>query len=272
MRIDSAVLNWAFILILPVYLVSECRKLRDDQLIYLLDFEKGNLADWHEKKLPELESARVVRHPVRAGKYAVRFQLKRLDRIVSKSKRAELQMSGAGYAGQEFWYGLSVFIPNDWEEDSADEVVVQWNANHDKELGESPKRSPPLAIRIRKDYWFVTNRWDARAVTPPGNTAPGAILWRGPYARGAWTDWVVHARWSYKPDGLLEIWKNGEKIVRKDGPNTYNDRYGLRFKIGIYKPKWNDPAARSDVLVRTVYHDEIRVGGRGADYLMVAPE
>ena len=85
-----------------------------------------------------------------------------------------------------------------------------------------------------------------------------------------WTDWVVHARWSFRDDGLLEIWKDGEKIIEQHGPNTYNDQRGMYFKIGIYKPPWDKPV-KSDVDRRVVVHDEIRIAGPGARYADVAP-
>ena len=53
--------------------------------------------------------------------------------------------------------------------------------------------------------------------------------------RGAWTDWVFHVKWSYGPDGVLEVWKNSQKIVTKSGPNTFNDARGPYMKMGIYK-------------------------------------
>jgi len=252
------------------FAVSACYESRRP-VLYTLDFESGDLLSWHKRKLAGPHSAQIVTDPVRGGRYAVRFMLRRTDRLVSKGKRAELQMFAVGRHGHEYWYGFSIYIPSDWREDIKDEVVAQWNATRDRHLGESARRSPPLAIRIKRNKWFITCRWDSRALTPPGNTAPKRTLWRGEYRRGAWTDWVVHARWSYGADGLLEIWQNGRLIVTRRGPNTYNDVAGLRFKIGIYKPQWNNPENLSLVTVRVIYHDEVRIAGGNASYGDVAP-
>ena len=79
---------------------------------------------------------------------------------------------------------------------------------------------------------------------------------------------VIVARFDDGDDFLNEL----QGLVRKEGINTYNDRLGLRFKVGIYKPVWNDPdGSDSRVSERTVYHDEIRVGGDAARYEDVAP-
>lgn len=261
------------ILCLNLALVLACRPARPDdaKLLHVFDFEQGQLSGWHKYKLPRDDSARVVTEPVRAGDHAVRFELRRADEQVAKGKRAELQMFRAAEIGREYWYGLSIFLPRDWHEDYKDEVVAQWNATADKGFRENEKRSPPLAIRLRDQQWLITQRYDARLITPPGNNAPKRTLWKGPYVVGKWTDWVVHARWSFEEDGLLEVWKDGVQIIAQRGPNCYNDRKGLRFKIGIYKPQWNSPESKSAVSVRHVFHDEIRIGGEDASYELVRP-
>ena len=243
----------------------------DARLLYVFDFERGTLSGWHKYKLPSEDSAMVVTSPVRSGKYAVQFQLRRPDRIVAKGKRAELQMFRTAELGHSYWYGLSIFIPEDWVEDYKDEVVAQWNATADRGLRENEKRSPPLALRIRGREWLITQRYDPRPLTPPGNGAPKRTLWKGPYEKGRWTDWVVQAHWDYDEDGRLEIWRNGQSVVRQEGPNAYNDKKGLRFKVGIYKPQWNDPTSSSAATVRRIFHDEVRIGGADASYDLVKP-
>ncbi len=243
----------------------------DPRLLHVIDFERGTLSGWHKYKLPADDSAEVVTSPVRAGKYAVRFQLRRPDRIVAKGKRAELELLRAAELGRSYWYGFSIFLPADWEEDFKDEVVAQWNATADKHLKENEKRSPPLALRIRGTEWLITQRHDPRPLTPPGNTAPKRTLWKGPFDKGKWTDWVVNARWDWKGDGSLRMWRNGELVVEETGPNTYNDRNGLRFKIGLYKPQWNEPTSTSAVTVRRIFHDEVRIGSAEATFDLVKP-
>ncbi len=243
----------------------------DPQLLHVFDFERGTLSGWHKYKLPDDDSASVVKNPVRFGSYAVQFQLRRPDRIVAKGKRAELEMLRVAELKQSYWYGLSIHIPADWEEDYKDEVVAQWNATADKHLRENEKRSPPLALRIRGKEWLITQRYDPRPLTPPGNAAPKRTVWKGAYEKGKWTDWVVNARWDWGQDGSLRIWRNGELIVDEKGPNTYHDRKGLRFKIGLYKPQWNEPTSSSAVTARRIYHDEVRIGGKDASFDSVKP-
>ena len=240
-------------------------------VIKALDFEDGDLSGWSRMKLVGEHSAKVVESPIRGGDYAVRFMLRKDDKIVSKSKRAELELKHHADIGGEYWYGFSIYIPADWQYDTINEVVTQWNATRDKEIKENAKRSPPLALRIKKDHWYITMRWDKRRLTPPGNKAPKLRLWKGPYKKGAWTDWVVHAKWSFEKDGLVRVWQNGKLIIEHAGPNCYNDKRGLRFKIGLYKPKWQGDKYTSLIKERIIYHDEIRVGNKDAKYADVAP-
>lgn len=81
----------------------------------------------------------------------------------------------------------------------------------------------------------------------------------GPYEAGTWTNWKFHVKWSYQSDGLVEIWKDGQLVVSKTGPNTYNDRQGPYFKIGIYKPDWKYKPQKSNTTQRVIYFDEVRV-------------
>jgi hypothetical protein len=70
---------------------------------------------------------------------------------------------------------------------------------------------------------------------------------------------------------LVEVWKDGARVTDFRGPNTYNDKGRIYFKIGLYKPSWNDPSVPSDVDVRHIFHDEVRIGDQAASYRDVAP-
>jgi len=92
----------------------------------------------------------------------------------------------------------------------------------------------------------------------------------GAYERGRWTDWVVHVKWSYGKEGVLEIFKDGRLVVDQRGPNAFNDAKGPYFKMGLYKG-WRRAEMASDVVSRRVlYHDEFRMAGAGGTYSDVA--
>lgn len=179
--------------------------------------------------------------------------------MVADGKRAELHIKNVGEigTGRIYWYGFRTCLPASWENDHQYEVVAQWKGRRDPD---EDSKSPALALRVRSKEWYITNRWDPRPITP-ANRAPRKTLWHGELDIARWTTWVVRVRWSYAADGLLEIWKDGRRILEKRGPNTYNDRRGMYFKIGIYKPPWSEGTwFPSRVGTRVVYHDDVWIG------------
>lgn len=81
----------------------------------------------------------------------------------------------------------------------------------------------------------ISNSWDSKLVTKKNNIEGRKLLWSGAVQKGVWIDWVFHVKWSHKPDGLVEVWKDGTRIVNKQGPSTYNDLLVSFFKVGSYE-------------------------------------
>jgi hypothetical protein len=166
-----------------------------------------------------------------------------------------------------------VYLPEDYVSDRVWEIVAQWHGVPDFDTGET-WRNPVMALFTTGGRWSWVSRWDAKRNTFENGTRGygGTHTYRlGPYERGAWTDWVVHVKWSYRADGFLEVWRNGRKVIDQDGPNAFNDAHGPFFKMGLYKG-WRDPKRRGDAVSRRVlYHDEFRMGGPEARYEDVAP-
>lgn len=234
----------------------------EGQVLQRFDFESGEAGPWSERKLPGEAALTILAEEGAGGGRFARFRLRRDDPLVADGHRSELQLDDVGLAGEglDRWYGFRTRLPADWTPDHEYEVVAQWKGRDDKPEEES--KSPCLALRVRALEWYLTNRWDARLVTP-GNRSPNAELWSGPLDLGRWVEWTFHARWSHGDDGLLRIWKDGLQIVEKRGPNTFNDPRGMYFKIGIYKPPWDNRPASSQVDERSVDHDDVWHGVTG---------
>ena len=60
--------------------------------------------------------------------------------------------------------------------------------------------------------------------------------WAGRVETGRWIDWTIRVVWSYKDDGITEIWRDSELMMQRSGPNTYNDLRGVYLKLGLYHP------------------------------------
>jgi len=223
------------------------------------DFESGDLSGW-TLELPGPDAARVVTSPVRAGRYAVRIEWNRDQPLVNNGLRSEITHEGTGsvHHDPDRWFAFSQFFPQEWESDPLSmDIVTQWHQSPDRELGEA-WRVPPLALGVLGDRFQLEASWDARELTPASGPQGRAVLGLGPIVRGRWIDWVVHVRWSYDRDGLIEVWRDGVQMTRRQGPVGYNDRRDTYFKTGIYKWVGGTAAGRSTVTHRVLFVDEVR--------------
>ncbi|MBN1671939.1 MAG: heparin lyase I family protein [Kiritimatiellae bacterium] len=253
-------------------------------LMFLGDFEQEGIVSlrkgdpnasklwYHSGNPPTVVKATSGVRP-RAGTYMMKSFLNRLESPVSY--RTEVVRYGPRniYIGREYWYGFSIYLPADYAPDNIWEIVAQWHGCPDFEIGED-WRNPVMALDTRRGIWSIVNRWDAKRNTfeSGARVYDGSVDWDlGRYQREKWTDWVFHVKWSYQADGLLEVWQDGIRVIRREGPNCYNDAEGPYFKTGLYKG-WHDRyEPKGSVGVRTLYHDEFRIGDVSASYAQVAP-
>ncbi len=229
--------------------------------LFVGDFEAGDLSGWRTNEQCCPHSINVVQEPVRAGANAVRFEVRQDDPNVANSKRAELKLEPVP-ASSERWYAVSIYLPKDYRKDPTPEIVTQWHATPDFDKGET-WRSPPLALLTHEGKWRIGWRWDSARVTQ-GNSPEGTLgRTVGNYQTGRWTDWVFHVKWSWKENGLLQVWKNGKQVIHHKGPNAYHDKRGPYFKTGIYKWPFKTQPKETTVKKRILYVDEVRIGGAG---------
>lgn len=248
----------------------------DEKIIFSDDFDGHRFSSLWRVEKSARHSVKLVHEPHRTGKHAVRFELRREDELVHKSKRVEIKLPSVPSASQR-WYSFSIYLPSDFIEDNEWEILAQW---HDKPDGNKRPggfetwRKPALCLSSINGHWRLYRRWDPAPITvdqkvgPDGGTEEIDL---GPYQTDTWTDWVFHIKWSWQEDGLLEIWKNGEQVLNHTGPNTYNDLIGPYFKMGVYKPPWVSGRGKPEITRRVVYFDRVRIGGSKATYEDIAP-
>lgn len=160
----------------------------------------------------------------------------------------------------EEWYGISIYLPGDYETDIQSEIVLQWHGRQDPwETG----RCPPLALLTANGQWQVIYRSDPFAVSMDTRGLQVTYESLGSYQDDleTWVDWVYYVKWDYRGNGALKIWKNGMIVMDLDQIAIgYNDLVGCYIKFGLYKWDWKqDPG---DVTSRSIYHDNY---WRGAD-------
>ncbi len=271
------------ILILEIGCTTATTQANDN--IWVGDFEHGPMeltranpqSVWYEQgNLAEVVSAPA---PVRRGMYAVKFFVDRINSpnshrsmIIPKGNKPK-EWAVIQDVGKDWWYGFSVYFPKSWAKDNIWDLVAQIHGRPDLDIGED-YRNPILAWYTDGDNIIIKNKWDAKRNTfESGTRVYGGqrTLWTGSIQKEQWTDWVMHAKWSYQEDGIVEIWRNGVKVVNSRGPNCFNDKKGPYFDIGIYKG-WRDRSnPPGTVGTRLVYFDEVRIADENASYSDVAP-
>ncbi len=202
------------------------------------------------------DSLAIVTTPVRRGTRALRVTLRSSDVQDTSGTRAELQ-TGSHYETtleEDYWYGWSVFVPPDWVGGEDQKVVHQWHTG-----GGNPGGSPIIGLRIRRGSWQLTREFEEGSAIE---------LWNGgPVARGAWTDWVLHVRWSPRSTGHFTAWKDGQVVHQEDGPNMNagTTSGGHYQKLGMYG------TFPGTITERVLYYDEVRVAKGPDGYALVAP-
>ena len=268
-RGSLAILTGLLLLILSIFFAFVV-----DHFIFVGDFESGNLRGFNKETCLKCKNAiRIVTTPsARLGKYSARFELKVNDKEIKAdgtgSYRSEIKLfREPASINVERWYAFSIYLHN-FDIDPVYEVVAQWHSTPDVDEGEIAKASPPLALRTVNGQWKITWAWDSKRITFPVGRIQGTgekII--GDYKINEWTDWVFHIKRSYKEDGFFEVWKDGVKVIEHTGPNTYNDKKGVYFKTGIYKPRWDrQNRSLSSTKKRVLLVDEVRVGDENATY------
>jgi hypothetical protein len=196
----------------------------------------------------DAEAPRAVASPDVPGRTAVAFT------VPGGGTRSELEPRFGDFGnGDRYWFGLSIFLPEDFPVDTDTwQVVAQWKNGGDG--------SPPLSLKVEGGRFVLD-----------GGAGIGEA-WQqdlGPARTGRSTDLVVGVLFSDDPDtGRVDVWQDGREVLRAFHPpagTLYPDEDSY-LKIGLYR----DSAIDED---GTVYYDDVVVadGRAAASGLAAAP-
>jgi hypothetical protein len=249
-------------------------------VIFQDSFQSGQFGKWRFSEddrynLPKETAARmkIVDAPgLGKGAKAVRFAVRRQP----NSFRAEISLPHErGF--NERWYGARMLVPAEWVFDSnrGNDIVMQWHAIP----GNWRATYPNLEISIGNTNWFVRQSYGTAQTKP---TRTNTIL-KDKVKPGKWVSWVVHAKWSPRADGILQIWKDGRLVINLKGANVYSSiglEYTPYLKTGIYHPEWylnsdrKRKAFKEEKAVaknKVIFVTDVKVGRENATYKDVAP-
>jgi hypothetical protein len=233
------------------------------ELTFQNGFESGDLTGFHASG----NAPTVVTSPVARGKYAGNFDL---TRSMATPYRTEVVLGEKGKFewSTEYWVGFSFRFE-------------QWAADHDMEIAPFQIHRTPNDWATAKPSAQISNGPVMMAVRSGEMrvyTYGGKIGWRAPVVTGEWIHITLRFVPSFRSDGLIEMWKDGEKIVSVPGQNAIElDHNGkpMRppyWKMGIYKWNWKEGRRATDTTRRQLFIDDLRIA-KGLDgYALVSPD
>lgn len=240
-----------------------------DKIIYRTSFEQ----DTDFKKYFSFEkccenSIMLSNITSRKGRYCLKFSLDKSDSLVNNGIRSEIKWTTEKKLNVERWYAFSILLPRGFVADSSAEILAQWHAVPDFILGET-WRVPPISLQVEKGIWFVVIHWASSELNDNKSISGSKRIYIKSVKVDNWEDFIFHIKFSYKSDGLLELWDNNNKVFSYSGPNCYNDKSGIFFKTGIYKWAWrSDWAGEKSILKhRTIYLDDLAFGSEDCQLL-----
>ncbi len=189
-------------------------------------------------------SFQMATNPVFAGAKSGRFELRSSDGQVANGTRAEVIVADPA-TNKNRWYSFAAYFPaKDYAYDSGSEVISQW--------WQTSGSTQATSLRVRKDRLILRTGNDPKSLKE---------IDLGAVTKDSWQEYVFHFIHSNGSDGLIEVWRNGTKILEQKGGNMYNDKMP-NWKIGIYKASWN--SGSTETSKRVIYYDNIRVGNENA--------
>jgi hypothetical protein len=185
------------------------------------------------------------------GTKSVRVELRSNDKEVQSGTRAEFVFPTVTNLNR--WYSYAIMFDSaNYKKDASDEVITQWHQGGGK--------TPALCLRTKNDrlYLRVMGNWvDLCGLD-----------------KGKWHTYVMHVIHSSNSTGLVEIWRDGVKILTRKGQNMYAVAGELKWpnlKLGIYKSAWNYSATTA-TNKRVLYFDDIRIGNEKATMVEMMPK
>jgi hypothetical protein len=191
-----------------------------------------------------------VTSPIFQGYKSARFELRASDPETNGGTRAEISFQPATNLNR--WYSFAVYAPSDkFKWDDEDDCLVQFH--------QGDGETPALCLRVLEDriYIRILGVWNDLGV----------------FEKDKWQAYVMHVKHSTGSTGLIELWRNGVKLMNRYGANMRSvddDEHNPSLKLGIYKSAWNG-SSTTETSLRVIYYDDIKIGNEYATYEDMVP-
>lgn len=203
----------------------------------------------------------------RSGSWSGRFELRKPD-MMDDRWRSEIVFYQLANSLDTGWYGFSVYLPSDLDQDSNNENFFQL---HDFSDACDGVKIPAISLNWVNNNYDLNIAWNATACSSGWSDIHvdlGSLL----PDKGTWVDWVFYIKFDYRDNinggtGVLTVWKNGVQVYTRNGPNCFNDVEGPYGKWGMHRAGWSTGLDSP----RIIYIDDIRTGSGQATYNDVKP-
>lgn len=191
-----------------------------------------------------------VASPIFQGTKSARFELRSGDRETNGGTRAEISFQPATNLNR--WYSFAIYAPAEqFKWDDEDDCLIQFH--------QGDGETPALCLRVREDriYIRILGVWNDLGV----------------FEKNSWQSYVLHVKHATGSTGLIELWRNGVKLMNRAGANMTSvddDEHNPSLKLGIYKSAWNG-SSTTETSTRVVYYDDIKIGNEYATYEDMVP-
>lgn len=207
----------------------------DADIVWRGGFEAPLASQWADVHAQADDRITLVGDPVRLGKRAARFEVRPGDTVNPKwgGELAQVLETTEEEAGQESWWAWSVLFPEDFPTTSGWCVFAEW---HQTGLPNVPQGPAPINFDCSDDGYRLIVRggdepdWEQRVFPLPQ------------LERGQWHDFLFHVRWSPDPDGVVQLWIDGEEAIPRTTLRTSYRGQGLYLKAGLYRAASPDTA------------------------------
>jgi hypothetical protein len=240
---------------IPLFAAALSVSANADDYLFNVTFADGSLTSFSYSSDGNKNTAQVIDGAVRIDldryKDAVPYRTELVPRQLPATAFDDGRLA---HIGEQYWYGISIFVPSTWQADNSYEVVTQWHgvnqgAAISLRMGVSPGSKTKIADRwqliIRDGSTEDGTSYDLGSITP---------------SVGQWVDWVFRIRWSSSSDGRVTVWRNKGWVKDVDGPTMKPDTAGPFWKFGIYKSPWKRfPSLVPIQSHRTLFFDNVRI-------------
>lgn len=209
-------------------------------------FNKWPLSSEFKYEVVAVNSLELVPSPAASEGVAARFTVKP-GQYIAGGERSEIKIDRHDSLDSEAWYTYNLYIPTNYVEgpQSAFQIMGQW---HDQ---------PPVGVAW-KDYEshlpLLATKYNRNKLTfVYGINNNQGVIASTAIQKGTWVKLTFHIRWSQTSDGFVEIFRDGNRLVKKWGANMYNSSPAT-FKMGLYRKRgvfWS---------TNSVFYDNLKIG------------